>query len=91
MIRGLEVITVTPGIQAERSSAPIRGALIYRITAEVSEPPGSRRATWSPSSTGAISSAAQITSLLESMRSGEVFRIVFERQGATLTTTLAFR
>ncbi|MGE0552418.1 MAG: trypsin-like peptidase domain-containing protein [Gemmatimonadales bacterium] len=92
VIRGLEVITVTPGIQAERSLRTDRGALIYRITAEVSQATGLQEGdvvtfiNRSP-----ISSAAQIASLLESMRSGEVFRIVFERQGATLTTTLAFR
>jgi len=92
VIRGLEVITVTPGIQAERSLRTDRGALIYRITDEVGQATGLQEGdVITFINRNPITTAPQVASLLESMRSGEVFRIVFERQGATLATTLSFR
>jgi serine protease Do len=92
VIRGLEVITVTGGIQAERGLRTDRGALIYRITPEVSQATGLQEGdVILYINRTAVTSAAQVASLLETMRSQEVFRITFERQGVTLSTTLSFR
>jgi serine protease Do len=92
VIRGLEVITVTPAIQTERGLRSDRGALVYRITDEVSRQTGLQEGdvvlyiNRTP-----VTSAAQVARLLEAMRSGEAFRISFERQGSWLATTLSFR
>ncbi len=92
VIRGLEVISVTAGIQAERGLRTDRGALIYRITPEVSQATGLQEGdVITFINRTAITSAGQVASILESMRAGEVFQIAFERQGATLVTRLSFR
>jgi serine protease Do len=92
VIRGLEVITVTPGIQAERGVRSDRGALIYRITDEVGRATGLQEGdVITFINRRPVSTAAEVADVLESMRSGEVFQIAFERQGTLLTTSLAFR
>jgi S1-C subfamily serine protease len=92
VIRGLEVITVTAGIQAERGLRTERGALIYRITDEVSRATGLLEGdVITFINRIAIASASQVASVLEAMRSQEVFTITFERQGSTLFTRLSFR
>jgi serine protease Do len=92
IIRGLELITVTPGIQAERALRRDRGALIYRITDEVSRATGllegdvvlaiDRRE---------VRTAAEVASALESMGSQRRFRIIFDRGGAMSYVDLSFR
>jgi S1-C subfamily serine protease len=92
VIWGLEVITVTPGIQAERGLRTDRGALIYRITEEVGRATGLQESdVITFINRIAISSASQVANVLEAMRSQEVFTITFERQGSTLFTRLSFR
>ncbi|MEO8452387.1 MAG: trypsin-like peptidase domain-containing protein [Gemmatimonadota bacterium] len=92
VIKGLEVITVTAAVQAERRIVSDRGALIFRITEEVTRATGLtegdviRRINQTE-----IKTAAQVAGALESMGSKQVFRIYFERQGQPAYTDLAFR
>jgi serine protease Do len=92
IIRGLELITVTPGIQAERGLRRDRGALIYRITDEVSRATGLLEGDviFAIDRTEART-AAQVASALESMGSQRLFRIWFDRGGATSYVDLSFR
>jgi S1-C subfamily serine protease len=92
VIRGLDVISVTPGIQAERGLRSDRGALIYRITDEVSRATGLLEGDVIIGINRApITSASDVASLLESTRSDQAFRIYFDRQGYRQYTDLRFQ
>ena len=92
VIRGLELITVTGSVQQERTLRADRGALVYRITDEVSRATGLRegdvilQVNQTP-----IRTASQMASLLESMGSNRRFRIFFERGGSPSYVDLSFR
>jgi serine protease Do len=92
VLRGLEVVTVTPAIQAERSLRTIKGALIVGITDEV------RRGTALQAgdvilaiNRSLVTTARQVAELIEASRTEQVFRIYFERNGQTIFTDLVFR
>jgi serine protease Do len=92
VISGLELITVNAAVQAERNLRSDRGALIYRITDEVSRATGLKEGDvirWINRTP--VSTAAQVKSILESMESGQLFRISFERQGSLAYTDLSLR
>jgi serine protease Do len=92
VIKGLEVVTVTPSVQAERGLRSDRGALIYRITDEVSRATGLQEGDVILAiNRTRISTAPQVAAALESMGTRQVFQIVFERNGAISYTDLAFR
>ncbi len=92
VIKGLELITVTAGVQAERGLRTDRGALVFRITDEVSRATGLRagdvilQVNQTP-----VRTASQMASLLESMGSNRMFRIFFERAGSPSYVDLSFR
>jgi S1-C subfamily serine protease len=92
VIKGLELVTVTPGVQAERQVRSDKGALVYRITPEISRATGLREGDviYGINRTR-VSTAAQVASLLESMGSQQTFRIYFERDGQPNYADLAFR
>jgi serine protease Do len=92
VLRGLEVVTVTPAIQAERRLQTARGALIVGITDEV------RRGTALQAgdvilaiNRSLVTNARQVADLLEAARNDQMFRIYFERSGQTIFTDLVFR
>ncbi len=92
VISGLELITVTPGVQAERQIRSDRGALIFRITDEVSRATGLREGDvirWINRTP--VATAAQVKSELTALGSRQAFTITFERQGNLASTTLSFR
>ena len=92
VIHGLELTTVTPAIQAERGLVSERGVLIYRVTREVREATGLQEGDVIVSiNRTLVTSTDQVATLLESMGSGQVFTITFERQGSYAYTSLAFR
>jgi S1-C subfamily serine protease len=92
IIRGLELITVTPGIQAERGLRRDRGALIYRIGDEVSRQTGLVEGDVILAIDRAeVRTAAQVASALESMGSQRMFRIWFDRGGSVSYVDLSFR
>ncbi len=92
LIKGLELITVTPGIQAERSLRADRGALIYRITSEVSRATGLLEGDVILAiDRTEIRTASQVAGLLESVGSRRLFRIIFDRSGTISYADLSFR
>ena len=92
LIKGLELITVTAGIQAERGLRRDRGALIYRIAEEVSRGTGLLEGDviFAIDRTE-VRTAANVASALESMGARRLFRIWFDRGGASSYVDLSFR
>ena len=92
VLRGLEVVTVTPGIQAEKGLRAGRGALIVRVTDEVRRGTGLEEGDVILAiNRSLVTSAQQFAELLQGSKATEVFRIYFERGGQTIFTDLAFR
>lgn len=92
VIRGLELITVNPSVMAERRLRRDRGALIYRITPEVSRATGLMEGdVLIAINRTEVRTAAQVAGMLESMGSNALFRIFFERAGAYSYVDLSFR
>jgi serine protease Do len=92
VLRGLEVVTVTPAIQGERGLRALKGALIVRVTAEVSRATGlSEGDVILAINRSVVSTAKQVADLLEASRADQAFRIYFERQGQMIFTDLVFR
>ncbi|HLB55255.1 MAG TPA: PDZ domain-containing protein, partial [Gemmatimonadales bacterium] len=90
--QGLEVVTVTPAIQAERGLRNARGALIVRITEEVRLGTGLQEGDVILAiNRSLVTNAQQIADLLEAARTDQVFRIYFERAGQTIFIDLVFR
>jgi S1-C subfamily serine protease len=91
VLQDLQLINVTPAIQAERSIRSPQGALIFRISPEVSRATGLQEGdvilgvNRTP-----VRSASQVSSLLN-VRSGQVIRIYLEREGQPIFTDLVFR
>ncbi|MGH7536698.1 MAG: PDZ domain-containing protein, partial [Gemmatimonadales bacterium] len=91
VLEDLQLITVTPSVQAERGLRTDRGALIFRMTPAVSRATslregdvilGINRTT--------VRTAAQVAELLKP-RAGDVVRIYFERDDQITYTDLVFR
>jgi len=92
VLRGLEVVTVTSAIQAERGLHTAKGALIVGVTDEA------RRATALETgdvilaiNRSLVTTARQVADLLEASQSDQVLRIYFERGGQIIYTDLLFR
>jgi len=90
VLRDLQLIDVTPGVQAERGIKSERGALIFRISPQVSQATGLQEGDVILAiNRTPVRSASQVGELLQS-RSG-VLRLYFERQGEISFTDLVFR
>jgi len=91
VLKDLQLINVTPAIQAERSIRSEQGALIFRISPQVSQSTGLQEGdvilaiNRSP-----VRNASQVADLLN-VRPGQVIRIYVERQGQVTFTDLVFR
>ncbi|MFL5403356.1 MAG: trypsin-like peptidase domain-containing protein, partial [Gemmatimonadales bacterium] len=91
VLQDLQLINVTPAVQAERSIRSPQGALIFRISPEVSRATGLQAGdvilgvNRTP-----VHSAAEVSSLLN-VRSGQVIRIYLERDNQVTFTDLVFR
>jgi serine protease Do len=91
VLQDLQLINVTPAIQAERSIRSERGALIFRISPPVSRATGLQEGdvilaiNRSP-----VRNASDVEDLLN-VRPGQVIRIYVERQGEVTFTDLVFR
>jgi serine protease Do len=91
VLQDLQLIDVTPGIQAERGIRSERGALIFRISPQVSRATGLRPGdvilaiNRSP-----VRSASEVEDLLN-VRPGQLIRIYVEREGQITFTDLVFR
>jgi serine protease Do len=92
VLRGLEVVTVTPAIQAERGLRAQRGALIVRVTDDVARGTGLREGDVILAiNRSLVTDAKQFGDLLEASRADQAFRIYFERAGQTIFTDMVFR
>jgi len=90
VLRDLQLIDVTPGVQAERGIKSERGALIFRISPQVSQATGLQEGDVILAiNRTPVRSASQVGELLQS-RSG-VLRLYFEREGEISFTDLVFR
>lgn len=91
VLQDLQLINVTPQIQAERSIRSDQGALIFRISPQVSRATGLREGDVIVGiNRSAVRSASQVEDLLN-VRSGEVIRVYLERDGDITFTDLVFR
>jgi serine protease Do len=90
VLRDLQLVDVTPGVQAERGIKSERGALIFHISSQVSQATGLQEGDVILAiNRTPVRSASQVSDLLQS-RSG-VLRLYFERQGEINFTDLVFR
>jgi serine protease Do len=91
VLQDLQLINVTPAIQAERGIRSERGALIFKISPQVSRATGLQEGdvilgiNRSP-----VRNASEVADLLN-IRPGQVIRIYVERAGQVTFTDLVFR
>jgi serine protease Do len=91
VLQDLQLVNVTPAIQAERGIRSDRGALIFRISPQVSRATGLQSGdvivgvNRSP-----VRSASDVSDLLN-VRPGQVIRIYLERDAQITFTDLIFR
>jgi serine protease Do len=91
VLRDLQLVNVTPAVQAERGIRSERGALIYRISPGVSRATGLQEGDVIVAvNRTVVRSASQVSGLLDA-RSGEPVRVYFERGGQINFTDLVFR
>ncbi|MGZ8392151.1 MAG: trypsin-like peptidase domain-containing protein [Gemmatimonadales bacterium] len=91
VLQELQLINVTPAIQAERSIRSDQGALIFRLSPQVSRATGLQAGDVIVAiDRTPVRSAAEVSSLLN-VRPGQVIRIYVEREGQVTFTDLLFR
>jgi serine protease Do len=92
VLRGLEVVTVTAAIKAERGLSAERGALVVRVSDEVRLGTGLDEGDVILAiNRTLVTSAQQVGDLIEASRNNQAFRIYFERGGQNMFTDLVFR
>jgi serine protease Do len=92
VLRGLELITVTPGVATERGLRAERGALVLGITPEIARQTGLRTGDVIIGvDRNQVTSAQQFATLLERIRPRQTFRLYFERDGQVGFTDLWFQ
>jgi S1-C subfamily serine protease len=91
VLESLELVNVTPGIQAERELRSSEGALIYRISPEVARATGLRAGDVIVGvDRTRVRQAEEFATLLRALRPREPFRLTFERDGAHNFVDLSF-
>ncbi|HUR93230.1 MAG TPA: trypsin-like peptidase domain-containing protein [Gemmatimonadales bacterium] len=91
VLQDLQLINVSPQVQAERGIRSERGALIFHISTPVSRATGLREGDVIVGiNRSAVRTAAQVEELLN-VRSGELIRVYIEREGQITFTDLVFR
>jgi serine protease Do len=91
VLEDLQLINVTPQVRAERGIRSERGALIFRISPQVSRATGLQEGDVIVGvNRTAVRDAEQVENLLN-VRSGEVIRVYVERDGQITFTDLVFR
>ncbi len=90
VLRDLQLVNVTPAVQAERGIRSEQGALIFRISPQVAQATGLRTGDVIVGiNRTPVRTASQVGELLQS-RAG-VLRVYFERDGQINFTDLVFR
>src|SRR6476646_7400140 len=91
VLQDLQLVNVTPQIQAERGIRSDQGALIFRISPQVSRATGLHEGDVIVGiNRSAVRTASQVEDLLN-VRAGEVVRVYLERDGEITFTDLVFR
>ncbi len=91
VLKDLQLINVTPAIQAERGIRSDKGALIFRISPQVGRATGLQVGDVILAiNRTAVRSASQVADLLN-VRPGQVVRVYLERDGQVTFTDLVFR
>ena len=91
VLQALQLINVTPAIQAERSIRTDQGALIFRLSPQVSRATGLQPGDVILAiDRTPVRNASEVASLLN-VRPGQVIRIYVERDGQVTFTDLMFR
>jgi serine protease Do len=91
VLKDLQLINVTPAVQAERGIRNPRGALIFRISPDVSRATGLQEGDVILAvNRSQVRSASEVSDLLN-VRPGQVIRIYLEREGQVTFTDLVFR
>jgi serine protease Do len=91
VLQDLQLINVTPAVQAERSIRSEQGALIFRLSPEVSRATGLREGDVILAvDRTPVRNASEVAGLLN-VRPGQVIRIYVEREGQVTFTDLMFR
>ncbi|MEO6528849.1 MAG: trypsin-like peptidase domain-containing protein [Gemmatimonadaceae bacterium] len=92
VLREMELVTLTPAIQAERNVRSTRGALVFRtserITAELGIAPGDVIVMINRT---AVTSAEDVSRALDYYAGRGPIRVFFEHQGQIFTTDFAIR
>jgi serine protease Do len=91
VLQDLQLINVTPAIQAERGIRSDRGALIFRISPEVTRATGLRSGDVILAiNREPVRNASEVSELLN-VPPGQVIRVYVEREGQITFTDLVFR
>ena len=91
VLRDLQLITVTPAIQAERSLRSPDGALIFKLTPDVARATGLQEGDVIVGVNRVrIHDAGALAAALQAIEPREPFRLVFERGGSYNFTDLVF-
>jgi serine protease Do len=91
VLQDLQLINITPAIQAERGIRSPQGALIFRLSPQVSRATGLQAGDVILAiNRSQVRTASEVSSLLN-VRPGQVVRIYLEREGQVTFTDLMFR
>jgi serine protease Do len=91
VLQDLQLINVTPAIQAERGIRSPQGALIFRLSPQVGRATGLQAGDVILAiDRSQVRTASEVSRLL-SVRPGQVIRIYLEREGQVTFTDLVFR
>jgi serine protease Do len=91
VLQELQLINITPAIQAERGIQSRQGALIFRISPQVSRATGLQAGDVILAiNRSQVRTASEVSSLLN-VRPGQVIRIYLEREAQVTFTDLMFR
>jgi len=92
VLQDLQLVTVTPAIQAERGIQSAQGALVVGIAPRTAESTGLRVGDVIIGLDRLrVASANDLSAFFDDLRSGESFRIWLERNGQTVYTDLVYR
>ena len=92
VLQDLQLINVTPQIQAERGIRSERGALIFRISPQVSRATGLREGDVIVGiNRSAVRDRRRRSKACSTSAAGEVIRVYLEREGQITFTDLVFR
>jgi len=92
VLQDLQLVTITPAIQAERGVQSEQGALVVGIAPRTAESTGLREGDVIIGlDRRRVASATDLSTFFEDLRPGESFRIWLERNGQTVYTDLVYR